>query len=1670
MTALSLPFILLFNLFLTVIFSLTLILMGGCNSGGIGEDAPAGDDIPMVSNLNGVFKINGEKYSLSGICKEDGEVKYKIGANPEATASCTNGVWEVSDIVPTLDDGGGGSTAVSDGDKVPVKVSFVGSDGTVITVEGTFTIDRTAPVGGNVAIPASDTYPGGDLDFVVSFNEKVFVDVASGIPSLSLALETFGAGTSSAKYVSGSGTTELTFRYGIQGGDQDTDGVALSSSIQLNSGSIKDQAGNDASIASLSVPPLGGVKIATTEVTLKSVSAPDGSYGVGAALELEAVFSEAVSVTGVPRLKLVFAEGAPSSASYVRGDGSDTLIFSYTVSAGENDNNGIEVTGLTPASAGIVNQYGLAVAALSGLSLPSAVIVDTKAPELRGLTDMATGSAVSAKSWSWSCNDVSAPCSYRYTFNQQSSNHQFSESDVYGTDARADTPAGGNGVWYLHIQAKDSVNNESAVSSYGAMLDSTPPLLVREAIGIPTPNTYSNQLDFAVKFSENVTVETGSGGPRLTLTVGVVPKYANYHIGSGGRVLTFRYVIQVGDVDNNGIGLASVIDLNGGTIKDGAQNAFDATATLQLPLLTGVKVSRTLGVSISTSTLTVAENAGVGSYTVVLDSQPSGTVSIAVAGTAGASVNPTTLDFTTGSWSSAQTVTVTGVDDKIDSDRTSTITHTVSAPSTDYASVTAASVRVTLTDDDTRKIRVSTSTLTVAEDAGRATYTVVLDSQPTGAVSIAVAGTAGASVNPTILSFDASSWSSAQTVTVTGVDDKIDSDRTTTITHAVSASNTDYASETAASVLVTLTDDDTKGITVSAASPFTVAENAGEATYTVVLDSQPTGAVSIAVSSTTGASVDPTTLSFNASNWLNPITVTVTGVDDKIDSDRTSTITHTVSATNTDYASGVTADSVSVTLTDDDTKGITVSAESPLVVAENAGEATYTVVLDSQPTGAVSIAVSSTTGASVDPTTLSFNASNWLNPITVTVTGVDDKIDSDRTTTISHTVSATGTDYASGVTAASVSVTLTDDDERGITVSPEALIVTEAAGSTHTAIYTVKLNSQPTEGNVLVVVASADTNVATVPVGNAATLTFNSDNWETAQNVTVTGLDDDIDQAENADKTTTITHRSSGADYEGLDVVNLRVTVTDDDVTLGNVIITGGPLTLPENAGSATYTVALSARPSGNVTVTPSGVAGKVGVSGALTFTTNDWNTGKEVTVTGMNDNNVNTPNRTATIRHAIAGGGYTSASVPNVEVTLTDDDAGKVTVVITGPSGPQNGNIDFTVTFSQSVNGFAKGDITVSAGTLGTLTGGSNGVFSIRLIPPANIDAFVTVDIAANMAISVSGHIGNTAAVQYRVKADKKAPGIKQENITVPADGNYTVGQHFDFSVKFDEVVQVVGVPQLHIWMGTTFSSNNPNAFSTNREVLYQSGSGSATLIFRYTVAAASVNSEVDSDGITISDRRIHMVDSSTIKDILGNLFPSTAETPKSRFLVATRLLTGVTVNKTTKNNLALQDRVVSTLSAEQTPALAFNPAQIKGLARWLDGADSNTLFSDLFCSTPLGAGEGPPGCWSDKSGRGGHYFSVPAMEWPTLFDVLATEAERKSGELFAVTDREGKVNLLSFVYPHPLLEEETFHNLGEIREVVIYEEPLGESERSELKEYLTCRWQLPSTTENCL
>src|SRR5205823_13349100 len=87
-----------------------------------------------------------------------------------------------------------------------------------------------------------------------------------------------------------------------------------------------------------------------------------------------------------------------------------------------------------------------------------------------------------------------------------------------------------------------------------------------------------------------------------------------------------------------------------------------------------------------------------------------------------------------------------------------------------------------------------------------------------------------------------------------------------------------------------------------------------------------------------------------------------------------------------------------------------------------------------------------------------------------------------------------------------VSVTNTDDDTAGIQVSPTSGLVTTEAGGQST--FQVVLTSQPS-GQVKINITSSDTTEGTVP--GALQLTFNGGNWNDPQTVTVTGVNDAVD-------------------------------------------------------------------------------------------------------------------------------------------------------------------------------------------------------------------------------------------------------------------------------------------------------------------------------------------------------------------------------------------------------------------------------------------------------------------------------------------------------------------------------------------------------------------------------
>ena len=256
---------------------------------------------------------------------------------------------------------------------------------------------------------------------------------------------------------------------------------------------------------------------------------------------------------------------------------------------------------------------------------------------------------------------------------------------------------------------------------------------------------------------------------------------------------------------------AVTVDVSANAAEDAVSNgntaATQASSTFTLPAIT--IVAGTSPVTEGTSAVFTLSRAG--STTAAL------TVNVTVSETGGdmvaaADEGAETVNFLANA--TTATLSVTTASDSVD-EANSVVTATISADTgspASYSVGTPSSAMVTVEDNDTRDVTVSTTALTINEGA-TGTYTVVLDSQPTASVMVTPSKTGSSDVtfSPPTLTFTTSNWSTAQTVTVATAQDSDAVDDSATISHAVTGG--DYASLTVDSVVVTVDDDETADTT-----------------------------------------------------------------------------------------------------------------------------------------------------------------------------------------------------------------------------------------------------------------------------------------------------------------------------------------------------------------------------------------------------------------------------------------------------------------------------------------------------------------------------------------------------------------------------------------------------------------------------------------------------------------------------------------------------------------------------------------------------------------------------------------------------------------------------------------------------------------------------------------
>ncbi len=892
---------------------------------------------------------------------------------------------------------------------------------------------------------------------------------------------------------------------------------------------------------------------------------------------------------------------------------------------------------------------------------------------------------------------------------------------------------------------------------------------------------------------------SGPSSEAVTLTVSTAPVFpataadftqagTTLTVAAGATASTGAVTVTANDNAGMGNGPVTV----SATAAGG--NGVEAPADATLTLIDDETAQATLALSSSS----ISENGGVATVTATLDRNSASAITLtvtvaAVAPTVAADFTQagTMLTFAVNTTASAGLVTVTANDNMAHGpDKSVTVRAADANPFAFTPFPSPPDATLTLTDDETLPtLALALDPATVAENGGLSTVTATLSGESSEALTVVVTVAAGAGAaageftlgTARRLTIAAGETTSTGLVRVTSLDDDVhqaSAGSEVTVAGTVTGGN---GVANPAGLTLTRTDDDmlpTVGLVLSEPDPMSadaISENGGVSTVTATLTHPTTVAVTVTVTAeaiaTTGAvagdfSLSGTTLTFAARATASTGLVTVTGVDNDVDAadKRVRVIGATQPSTRARNP-----DDAMLTLTNDDDATATLVL-NPAAITEAGGISTVTARLSNPATEAATLTVTTTAvspAVSGDFTragsTLTVAANATTSTGLVTVTAVDNTVATGNKR-VNVAASASG---GRGLAAPAVAVLTIRDDEFGLNVGSVSGQATEPGGQ---STFTVALLTNP-QGAVMVAVASQDPSEGTAA---PSSLTFTAGDWQTAQTVTVTGVQDDIDDGTVTWAVRLDTSSGDNADYDGLDDVDVDVTTTDDDDPPG-VTLSLDPSSVSENGGVATVTARLSRASGAATTLAVTAVSGAftvgAGAAGVVVIAAGDTTTTDTALVTAV-DNTTDAPDRTATVTAAVtndrAAADSTTMAVTGATLTLTDDDAAPgVTLALDPASISENGG-ESTVSATLSNPSSEPSTVTVTA-VSGAYTAGTDA--TIVIAAGATTAASDTATVTAVDDDLHQGSAGRSVTVTATLTNGQGAGAVTGATLTLSDD-----------------------------------------------------------------------------------------------------------------------------------------------------------------------------------------------------------------------------------------------------------------------------------------------------------
>ena len=681
------------------------------------------------------------------------------------------------------------------------------------------------------------------------------------------------------------------------------------------------------------------------------------------------------------------------------------------------------------------------------------------------------------------------------------------------------------------------------------------------------------------------------------------------------------------------------------------------------------------------------------------------------------------------------------------------------------------------------------------------------------------------------LTFTDVNWNKAQTVFVRGIDDAVrhPGGRRTTITHTANGADYERGVDTV-SVKVTIIDvDDAPEIMVIRFPPEESSIPDDDAplslpSYKVGLSTYPSLDVKVKIDMESVKGSDGLVSGTDCGSPSKSIVLTFVAVpdadvtvvpdaqevaicvgddQDSPGSSRRVTITHTASGG--EY-SDVSAVRKKLTVTDDEDSKEGISAKlsinkERLSVREDGGKVDgygtpvpYTVRLDSNDilvsneertvtledySTDIKVTDSQTaleTPAGITNTSVSLTFSSAVKVHTVYVIGVDDNVVGSRSTSIVHTVS--GVDSYNPI---EVPITVSDHgDTVELLITGDELPrpVINENGDTYT--YDVRLRSSPPplpgeEGEVVVHVISREPSSVDVTAPASKSLTFDSSNWSVVQTVTVTSIDDMIDNP-GGSRSVVITHTPEGPGYGYNQRKDITVKVEDQDSDVAGIIV-GDPLSAVYEGVEGTFTAQLSAPPQVGKTVavrvTSDSIKATVRPS-SLTFTHANWDLPQTVYVTGVSGSHEGVDTE---VTLTPSGGNY-GARAMKVRFEVLRSTAPGLRVAPQQLEVSEGGTETYTVELNTDpgqtvmVSILSGSVLTVSPKSL-TFTGGDDGNWDTpqRVTITGREDTLIG-DRSATITHAAADYPSDRAEVRVQVTDNDATVTVSPTSITVPEAG----------------------------------------------------------------------------------------------------------------------------------------------------------------------------------------------------------------------------------------------------------------------------------------------------------